>query len=65
MVVLTDGDTDRAAAQAAIAGAPPGRFVWLDTSRIDRATRRVVLESLFVARADARGCNLGKRQRTG
>ncbi|MGB8437513.1 MAG: hypothetical protein WCE38_24985 [Burkholderiales bacterium] len=64
-VVLTEGDTDSAAAQAAIAGAPPGRFVWLDTSRIDRATQRVVLESLFVARADARGRNLGERQRTG
>jgi hypothetical protein len=48
VVVLTDGDTDRAAALAATAGAPPERFVWLDTSRIDRAKRRAVLESLFV-----------------
>jgi hypothetical protein len=52
VVVLTDGDTDRAAALAAIAGAPPKRFVWLDTSRIDGARRRAVLESLFVDRSD-------------
>jgi hypothetical protein len=48
VVVLTDGDTDRAAALAAVAGAPPERFVWLDTSHIDRAKRRAVLEILFV-----------------
>jgi hypothetical protein len=47
VVVLTDGHTDRAEAQAATAGAPPGRFVWLDTSRIDRRKRREVLASLF------------------
>ena len=49
VVVLTDGDTDRAAAMEAITAAPAGRFVWLDTSRADRATRRAVLASLFVA----------------
>jgi hypothetical protein len=48
VVVLTDGDTDRAAALAAITGAPPGRFVWLDTANVDRARRRAVLETLFV-----------------
>ena len=47
VVVLTDGDTDRAAAMDATATAPPGRFVWLDTSRPGRAGRREVLESLF------------------
>jgi hypothetical protein len=47
VVVLTDGHTDRAEAQAATAGAPPGRFVWLDTSCIDRRKRREVLASLF------------------
>ena len=47
VVVLTDGDTDRAAALDATATAPQGRFVWLDTSRPDRAGRRAVLESLF------------------
>jgi len=54
VVVLTDGDTDRPAALAAIAGAPPERFVWLDTSRIDRAKRREVLGSLFVEHSSAR-----------
>ena len=49
VVVLTDGDTNRAVAQAATAGAPAGRFVWLDSARVDRAKRREVLESLFVA----------------
>ena len=48
VVVLTDGDTDRTAAMEAIAAAPAGRFVWLDTSHTDRATRRAVLASLFV-----------------
>ncbi len=48
VVVLTDGDTDRAAAAAATAGAPPGRFLWLDTSRGGRGARREVLRSLFV-----------------
>ena len=52
VVVLTDGDTDRAAARAATEGAPAGRFVWLDTSRIDRAKRCEVLESLFVTGAE-------------
>ena len=49
VVLLTDADTDRATARAATAGAPAGRFVWLDSARIDRAKRREVLESLFVA----------------
>jgi len=49
VVVLTDGETDRAAAAAAIAAAPTGRFTWIDTARINRAKRREVLHSLFVA----------------
>jgi hypothetical protein len=49
VVVLTDADTDRAEARTAIQGAPHGRFVWLDTSTINGAKRREVLESLFVA----------------
>ena len=49
VVVLADADTDRAEARAAMQGAPQGRFVWLDTSTIDQAKRREVLESLFVA----------------
>ncbi len=47
VVVLTDGDTELAAARAATEGAPAGRFLWLDTARIDRAKRREVLRSLF------------------
>ena len=49
VLVLTDGDTDRAAALGATEAAPPGRFVWLDTSRRGRAGRREVLERLFVS----------------
>ena len=49
VVVLTDGETDRGAALAAAAGAPTGRFVWLDTATIGRAKRREVLQSLFTA----------------
>ena len=52
VVVLTDAQTDRATAQQEVALAPRGRFVWLDATRIDTATRRDVLESLFVARRD-------------
>ena len=47
VVVLTDGQTDRAAAESAAAGAPAGRFMWLDTSRIDARKRREVLHALF------------------
>lgn len=49
VVVLTDGDTDRDEAAAATAGAPPGRFVWIDSARVDAAKRREVLAALFVA----------------
>ncbi len=48
VVVLTDGQTDDAVAQASAEGAPAGRFVWLDASIIDAAKRREVLASLFV-----------------
>jgi hypothetical protein len=47
VVVLTDGDTDRAAAADAAAGAPAERFVWLDSSRGGRGARSEVLRSLF------------------
>ena len=49
VVVLTDGDTDRGEAAAATAGAPPGRFVWIDSARVNAAKRREVLAALFVA----------------
>jgi hypothetical protein len=49
VAVLTDGQTDRAAASAAAAGAPPDRFMWLDTARTGTRERRHVLHKLFVA----------------
>jgi hypothetical protein len=49
VVILTDGDTDRVAAQQAAAAAPAGRFHWIDTARIDARKRREVLASLFEA----------------
>ena len=49
VVVLTDAQTDHATAQAAAAAAPTGRFVWLDATHVDRAKRREVLNTLFVA----------------
>lgn len=49
VIVLTDGDTDRDDARAAAAGAPDGRFWWVDTAHSNRAKRREVLQALFVA----------------
>jgi hypothetical protein len=49
VVVLTDGQTDRAAAAEAVAAAPPRRFTWLDTARIDARKRAEVLARLFDA----------------
>ena len=63
VVVLVDAGTDRAAADAAVAGAPAGRFVWLDTPRIDRRHARSVLEQLFVAtpaEAGPSGCRVSE-----
>ena len=47
VVVLVDAQTDRACAEADAAGAPAGRFVWLDAARIDRVTRNALLQALF------------------
>jgi hypothetical protein len=49
VVLLTDGQTDLAAARAAAAAAPAGRFLWLDATDVDRARRRQVLDALFAA----------------
>jgi hypothetical protein len=49
VIVLTDGDTALAEARSDAAGAPAGRFIWVDGSRIDAAKRREVLRALFVA----------------
>ena len=53
VVVLVDGQTDRAAADAAVAGAPAGRFVWVEGSGTGARERRQVLSSLFVATGGA------------
>ncbi len=47
VVLLVDASTDRAAAEAAVAGAPPGRIVWMDAATLDARRRRAVLEALF------------------
>jgi hypothetical protein len=47
VVVLSDAQTDRAAADASIAPGAAGRFTWLDASHIDRAKRHEVLAQLF------------------
>jgi hypothetical protein len=47
VVVLTDGDTDLAAAREAVASAPAGRFVWIDTTRTGRSQRRELLQQLL------------------
>ncbi len=49
VIVLTDGQTDRAAATESVAEAPADRFEWIDTSRIDDRKRQEVLARLFVA----------------
>ena len=49
VIVLTNGQTDRTAAVDAVAHAPPGRFVWLDSAVIDAAKRHELLANLFAA----------------
>ena len=43
--------------------ARPGRFVWLDTSTIDRTKRFEVLESLFVLPGDTEARGMSNRKR--
>lgn len=47
VVVLHDGDTDRATAESDIGIAPAGRFRWLDAGRMDTAKARQVLGELL------------------
>jgi hypothetical protein len=47
VIVLTDGQTDRAAAAESVAHARPERFEWIDTSHIDARKRQEVLARLF------------------
>ena len=51
VVVLTDGQTDLTVAAADTAGAPDGRFAWLDVASGGARERNRVLQSLFVAGA--------------
>jgi hypothetical protein len=47
IVALTDNDTDRAAADDAVASGRPGRFTWIDASHLNASKRREVLACLF------------------
>jgi hypothetical protein len=47
VIVLTDAQTDRAAADRAVAAAPQGRFVWVEATRVDARKRAEVLAQLF------------------
>ena len=60
VVVLVDGQTDRAAAYAAVARAPAGRFVWVEGSGTGARERRRVLGSLFVATGAAGPARIGR-----
>jgi hypothetical protein len=45
--VLTDAQTDRGAADAAVTATRPGRFVWVEAARVDVRKRAEVLAQLF------------------
>ena len=47
VVVLTDGRTDRAAAQEAVGSGRQERFTWIEASRFNASKRRQVLMRLF------------------
>ncbi|HRN60887.1 MAG TPA: hypothetical protein PK743_03545 [Luteimonas sp.] len=47
VVVLTDGRTDRAVAQADVASGRHERFTWIEVSRLDARMRRQVLAGLL------------------
>jgi hypothetical protein len=49
VVVLYDGNTDRATAAQDTAAAPSGRFCWLDVSHLDAGRSREVLDALLEA----------------
>ena len=53
VVVLTDDETDRDAAAVSIGESRPGRFLWLDSSRIDTRKRRELMANLFGSSPDA------------
>jgi hypothetical protein len=47
VVLLTDGQTDRAAAEEAVASGQQERFTWIEASHFDTRKRRQVLTCLF------------------
>ncbi len=47
VVVLVDAQTGRACAEADVACAPVGRFVWVDAGKVGAATKREALRCLF------------------
>jgi hypothetical protein len=49
VVLLYDARTARAVAEADTAGAPAGRFVWIEAGRLDRARSGEVVRALFAA----------------
>lgn len=51
VVVLTNADTDRATADAAVSGAPAERFAWVDVRPGTRLDHRLLLARLFAPAA--------------
>lgn len=49
VVLLLDGTTERAVAEADVAHAPAGRFVWLDVARLDQRRVREISAALLNA----------------
>lgn len=49
VVVLTDAHTDRGTAAADAAGAPAGRFIWVDAERLDRRRVQATVAGLLGA----------------
>ncbi|WP_439608899.1 hypothetical protein [Hydrogenophaga sp.] len=47
VVLLFDGTTERALAEADVAVAPPGRFVWVDAARLDQRRVREITAALL------------------
>lgn len=51
VVLLRDAGTERAVAEADVAGASPGRFVWVDASRLDQRRVREISAALLGTQA--------------
>lgn len=64
VVLLHDQDTERSVADTAVAGAPAGRFQWLDAGRMNQAMTTRVLAALFPGPAVSAGLSLNDKSRT-